>query len=987
MGYRRALSFGWEKRDTLAVLVIALTVSFLVGAALLGVALGNQTTTISDEFGTGYGIEHTSAAPGATQSDSVATLALVHATVDGEPVTIVGVPDDAPTLTVRDQSVSLPAPAEGTLAVVGGPNSPTNAEVAVNGETTTVSVTGRSPNPVIEDTWYVGRLETVSELGPTERVALTTSDGDAATPLLSALRFFVLGTEELVRILQLATLASGILVGVTIYSVVRITIKERRPDIAVLRSTGATPLQVVALYTFRAVVLSGLGLALGYSFGVIIVRAVLNAAIYLGLPTSLSLAISPPVVGLLGIATVVLLGAGIVAGILASYPEATAAPEVLTSTPKTERTDPATALGRLVSTQIVGWEAAVPVAATLSVFMGVILLLSAIVGAVGPLSGVGQQTITEPDAPHPIASNVPESYATTLRGQGIDVSPEILLFEVYDDTPFVARGVNYSAYSSLARTTITDGRPPQSRHEALVGADLTRATGIDVGETIVVGGSTTPGLTRVEVVGKFEGSGIQDDQLLVSLDTARHLTTTGTQSVQFIRTRGLADTAENTSTIVVTSASVTRKNGTTGVEVSATNLGLADATRPLTISLGESQAQTTVSLESRRSTTVFVPVESVREGTQTLAVGEVSKSVTLDERGRVVEPLTVTAPAEAPVDAAPQLFVSRGTTPVSNATISVAGQTVTTNDKGRVRVSFNSTGSYTVTASDADQTATTEVSVSEDAQRRPLQTLSVSPDAPSLFTKPTATVIVSNPWEDTLTTTVSLRGPNTARDQRVSLPPGATKRLSAKFPQRPAGEYTVTSQVGDAEPMTRTYAVQGDQRLGVALAESGRYSSGGGLTQAIQLVFGNIEVLLAAVITLMGVMTVGSTTAAFTRSIYSARHMIGVYRATGARRQDILALVFIDTLKIGLVSAVGALVVAVVAVVGLLSLGELRVFGIALTPTLSLPVVAGMVAAGVLLAVTSASLATVSLLLRDPAALLVDRHIPVPAGNTSNTHE
>ncbi|WP_331457028.1 FtsX-like permease family protein, partial [Haloferax profundi] len=119
----------------------------------------------------------------------------------------------------------------------------------------------------------------------------------------------------------------------TIYSVVRITIRERRPDIAVLRSTGATPIQIISLYTLRAVVISGVGLALGYSVGVILVRAVLNAAIYAGLPTSLSLGITPPLVELLGIATGVLLGAGVLAGVTASYPEATTSPEHLTSTP------------------------------------------------------------------------------------------------------------------------------------------------------------------------------------------------------------------------------------------------------------------------------------------------------------------------------------------------------------------------------------------------------------------------------------------------------------------------------------------------------------------------------------------------------------------------------------------------------------------------------------------------------------------------------
>ncbi|WP_394326267.1 DUF3869 domain-containing protein, partial [Haloferax profundi] len=396
-----------------------------------------------------------------------------------------------------------------------------------------------------------------------------------------------------------------------------------------------------------------------------------------------------------------------------------------------------TGVRRLFQTRLLGWEAVVPAAATLSVFMGVVLLLSAIVGAVGPLSGVGQQTITEPDAIHPIASNVPESYTSTLRSQGVDVSPEILLFEVYKNTPFVTRGVNYSAYSSLAQTQLVAGRAPQSPDEALVGSDLIQATELGVGETIVIGGSTTPGLTRVEIVGEFEGTGIQDDQLLVSLDTARHLTTTGQQSVQFIRTRGLQSSGSNTSTIVATSASVTQRNGATGVVVSATNLGLSEATRNFAVHLGDNTEHTALTINSRRSESVFVSFDEVDAGTQTLTVGGISKTVTLDERGRVIQPLNVAAPTQIPVGASPLVIVTRGGEPVANATITVSDRTVTTNQKGRARLQFNTTGSSEITATAGGQSATTTVSVTEDARRVPTQTLSVSPTAPTLFTKPT----------------------------------------------------------------------------------------------------------------------------------------------------------------------------------------------------------------------------------------------------------
>ncbi|AKU08190.1 FtsX-like permease family protein [Haloferax gibbonsii] len=990
MGYRRALSFSWETRDTLAVLVIALTVSFLVGAAILGVSLGQQTTTISDEFGTSYHVERVdspSSVAGASGSDSDVRLVLVGATVDGTPATVVGVPPGVSELTVRGQTIDFPRPDPGTLAVVGGPPAGETVSLATDETATSVTVTDRSGHQVLRDGWYLTRAETVSAFEATEVVTIERTDGAPATPLLSALQFFVRGTDQLVRLLQLATLASGILVGVTTYSVIRLTVKERRPDIAVLRSTGATPRQIVGVYTLRAITLAAVGLALGYSIGVILVRAVLNAAVYAGLPTSLALALTPPVIQLLGLATAVLLVAGVVAGLTASYPEATKPLDRLSSSGQSADGQSRSPLAGLFETRLLGWEATVPTVATLSVFMGVVLLLSAVIGAVGPLSGVGQQTITEPDAPHPIASNVPESYASALRSQGVAVSPEILLFEVYRNTPFVARGVNYSAYESLAHTALTTGREPTGDDEALIGASLAEATGLGVGDTLVLGGSTTPGITRIEIVGRFAGTGVQDDQLLVSLDTARHLTTTGRDGVQFIRTSGLASGDANASTIVVTDATVTRRDGSFGVAVEATNLGLSDASRSVSVTLGDATAKTALSVPSRRSKTTFVAFETPPAGTVSLSVADVTKSVTVDERGRVVESLGVSVPASIPVGGAPRISVSRGGEPVANATVSVDGQRRTTDASGTARVRFNETGTYVVSARAGSQQRNTTVTVSEDATRRPVQTLSLSPQTPTLFTSPTVTARLTNPWTQRLNTTVTIRGPGTDVERAVSLAPGGSRRVSATLPQRPAGEYTVSSQVGASEPATLTYRVRGDERLATALAGSGRYTSGGGIAQAIQLVFGNLEVLLAAVVALVSLMTVGSTTAAFTRSTYGVRKTIGVYRATGARRTDILRLVLFDTLKVGLVASAAAFVIATAAVTALLSVGELRVFGVALTPAFSPGVIAGMVLAGLGLAVASACLATGYLLLQDPAALLVDRHIPTPEGEGSITNE
>jgi ABC-type antimicrobial peptide transport system permease subunit len=178
------------------------------------------------------------------------------------------------------------------------------------------------------------------------------------------------------------------------------------------------------------------------------------------------------------------------------------------------------------------------------------------------------------------------------------------------------------------------------------------------------------------------------------------------------------------------------------------------------------------------------------------------------------------------------------------------------------------------------------------------------------------------------------------------------------------------------------FEVQGDERLAAALASSGRRSSGGGIAQAITVVFGNIRVLVAAMVALVGLMTVGATTASFARSIHAARDEVGVRRAVGASPGGIYRLVLGDVLRVGGVSAVLAVGVASALVWLLLSLGELRLFGVVLRPTFSptLLLAAGGCALG--LALLSAVVAAFSLVSASPATLLapVSRDAPTRPG-------
>ena len=82
MTYRRALITSWSRRDRLAVLVVAVTVGFLVGTALVVVAGGAQTAALAADFDTAGAAVYVDD-PGAAEIDTESgALVLPLAVVD-----------------------------------------------------------------------------------------------------------------------------------------------------------------------------------------------------------------------------------------------------------------------------------------------------------------------------------------------------------------------------------------------------------------------------------------------------------------------------------------------------------------------------------------------------------------------------------------------------------------------------------------------------------------------------------------------------------------------------------------------------------------------------------------------------------------------------------------------------------------------------------------------------------------------------------------
>ena len=275
--------------------------------------------------------------------------------------------------------------------------------------------------------------------------------------------------NQLLRVLSLATVGGAVLVLVVVYNVVRMTVRDRMGLITVIRSTGGTPRQVLALFGVRAGLLVAAGVGLGYAFGVIFTNAVVNVAVYAGVPIALSPTVSPAFLQLLAPALGVLAVVGVLAGLGAAWPATRREPSRLSASNgpsrsgASERTQRNPAIERVRETlrpDLLDARALVPTAMTLAVFAVVVVLVTSLVRAVAPLASAEGGTIVQAGTPHPIASRVDTDYATVLRSQGIEASPEILLAQAADGGPYLARGANYTAFSQLTDTRIVRGHAP-----------------------------------------------------------------------------------------------------------------------------------------------------------------------------------------------------------------------------------------------------------------------------------------------------------------------------------------------------------------------------------------------------------------------------------------------------------------------------------------------------------------------------------------------
>lgn len=957
MTYRRALLTRWSRRDRLAVLVVGVAVAFLTGTTLVVLAVGSSTAGVAAEYGTGSAVTIHDSVAAAEEAAGPDAAVLPLAEVEGPngTTTVVGGRANG---TLDDRAEP---PRGGTLGTIDA------ARIhRLKGRTGAVDlhVAPRDESPIPAD-WYRTNGQTVTKLGPTGALVVEPAEGVPArgVPLQGVLAFFVAGTRSALATLSVAAAVGATLVGVTVYSVTRMTVRDRLRELAVLRATGTSRWRVRRLFLARGVLLVGLGVALGYALGVIVINLAVTLAVSLGVSTSLATRVTGRAVAFLvpTYAGVLLVGG------LATL----AAVEPVVRRPPARIGDVARGYDRSpLGTRLLSARTAVPTAATLAAFVTFLLVVAGLAGVAGPLAVSDTATITEPGSTHPIASQVPAAYAEPVRDRGIAASPEILLFAVRDGQPFPARGAEYASFAAVSDARLVRGRPPASPDEAVVGMDLAATLDVDVGDRIIVGGSVRPALTRVQVVGAFAAPGSHDDQLVVSLPTARHLTNVDPGQVNFIRADRLPPGGHPSNGTAVTdvSAPATAPAGEPfPVRVTVRNDGLEKRTATPVVRVAGEEYPVDVTVPANEQRTASVTLTLDDPGQYQLRVGEVRENVT------VLQPEAVRLqglPGRAPPDSAPRVrVVDAAGDPIHGATVRTRSWHGQTGADGQVRVPLGDPGEYRVTATRSNHSNARIVTVATNATREFDVTGAVTPRRPSLLDEPTFAVTVANPWNRTLTRTLTVTAPGGPYSREASVPPGGERSLDVRLPRRPPGQYDVRVSVGERTLATTSYRVTGDDRIVAALATSGR-SGTTGIGQAAEVALGNLQLALGALVLLGAGMSVGATAAAFAGGVHANRTTIGVHRAVGATRWQVARLVAGDALRIGGVAVVAGLLVGVAALELLDAAGLLTVYGVRMAVVPSWPLL-GAVAAGSLLVVgVGAGLATVAVLARQPADLL-----------------
>ena len=150
------------------------------------------------------------------------------------------------------------------------------------------------------------------------------------------------------------------------------------------------------------------------------------------------------------------------------------------------------------------------------------------------------------------------------------VSPEIYAFSAIRENSVVVRGVNTSAFLSMEDAQIIEGESSDER-SALIGEGLARILNLKTGDKILLTGSTRPSIMEVDISGVYSTPNPSNDEVIISLESARKLAGIRDDTVMTIRVK-TTDGEKLIEFLLENDISVVVSRGTTGPDILNSNV-------------------------------------------------------------------------------------------------------------------------------------------------------------------------------------------------------------------------------------------------------------------------------------------------------------------------------------------------------------------------------------------------------------------------------
>ena len=181
-------------------------------------------------------------------------------------------------------------------------------------------------SPLFPDDWAWVRADLLAAMDPVHggavQAIVTDLPLDASTverlgltrlDTLGAVGFLRAGVAEIQVPLRLLGLLIGLVIALLVYAAMSLEVHARSREIAALRSIGASPRTIAAVYEAQAVLLTLAGAILGAALGILLSHAVVAFAPLFGLPNLVILALPIDAIGLtLAVALLAAVFAGLV---------------------------------------------------------------------------------------------------------------------------------------------------------------------------------------------------------------------------------------------------------------------------------------------------------------------------------------------------------------------------------------------------------------------------------------------------------------------------------------------------------------------------------------------------------------------------------------------------------------------------------------------------------------------------------------------------